>query len=332
MAGQGTEVGVEVGVGVVGCGGMGSWHAANVARQPGLRVVAVADVVPAAAERLGAELGARVIDGDALVAADEVDAVVVASSDESHAHYACATLALGKPCLLEKPLGDTIAQADQILDAELAAGRRLIRLGFMRELDPAHAQVAAALAELGPVTSIRGMHRNVDQVTRPVEILLSQSLIHDVHTVRWLSGSEIDAVTTHLVERTDGFRDILLVCRLASGAVAVLQFEDQGFAYEVHVEVTAEGGMAATLPHPRAVERRAGREGLAVGADWFARFEDAYRLEIEEWAMTLADGVPRGPSTWDGYAAQLVIDAATRSLASGTEEAVALRSKPALYG
>ncbi|MEM7273325.1 MAG: Gfo/Idh/MocA family oxidoreductase [Actinomycetota bacterium] len=319
-------------VGIIGCGGMGSWHAGNVAAQPGLTVVAAADVVPAAAEAVATRFGARVDEPDAVAVADDVDAVVIASSDDSHARYAVPAIADGKGCLLEKPLGSTMAQADEILAAEVAAGRRLVRLGFMRELDPAHVQVAAHLAELGPVTSIRGVHRNLDPSLRPVEMLITQSLIHDIHTVRWLTGSEIDSVRAHVVGRSDGFRDVLLVCTIASGAVATLAFEDQAFGYEVQVEVTAEGGMAATLPHPRAVRRSAEVETLTVGADWFGRFEDAYRLEVEAWAADLSAGVATGPSVWDGYAAQAVADAALVAVDSGAEEPVTLPPRPALYG
>ncbi|MGH1489441.1 MAG: Gfo/Idh/MocA family oxidoreductase [Acidimicrobiales bacterium] len=320
-----------IGIGVIGCGGMGSWHAGNAARQPGCSVVAVADVFVAAAESVAERTGARVVDPMQLIAAPDVDAVIIASSDESHAEFANAAIAAGKPCLIEKPLGATLAQARSILDAELAAGHKLVRVGFMRELDPAHRQVAASVAELGQITKIRCVHRNVDAAPRPVELLFAQSLIHDIHSIRWLAGDEIVAVRVHVVERSDGFRDVLMICNLAGGGLGVIEFEDQGFAYEVQVEVSALGGMAATLPHPRSVERRAGAESLPVGMDWFARFEDAYRLEIEDWVASIRDDLFRGPTVWDGYAAQVVADAAQRSIERNAEVAVELPEAPELY-
>lgn len=270
-------------------------------------------------------------DGDALVVADDVDAVLIASSDDTHARFASAAIAAGKPVFLEKPLGATLDQAEQILNAELAADRRLVRVGFMRELDPAHAQVAAALSDLGRITRVRSVHRNVDPAVRSVEDLFAQSLIHDIHTIRWLSGTEVSAVRVHVMTRPDGFRDVLMICTLASGAIGLVDFEDQGFAYEVQVEVTAQGGMATTVPHPRAAVKRAGQESLPVGVDWFSRFEEAYRLEIEEWAETLRSGVPSGPTVWDGYAAQVVADAAISAIRTDAEVSVMLPSIPALY-
>lgn len=320
-------------VGVIGCGGMGTWHAHNLAAQPGVTVVAAADAVPDAAQGVADALGAVVMDGMAVCASPEVDAVLIASSDETHARFAVATIEAGKPCFLEKPLGATLDQAQQVLDAEVAAGRRLTRVGFMRELDPAHVQVHEALAGLGPITRVRCVHRNVDPAPRDVDLLFAQSMIHDIHTIRWLSGQEFRRVTVHVVPRDDGFRDVLLVGELGDGSIGTIDFEDRAFAYEVQVEVTAVAGMAATLPHPRAVVRSAASEALRVGTDWFARFEEAYRLEIEEWCRTvLAGDISSGPSVWDGYAAQVAARAGEVAMLSGSPAMVELPDKPTMYG
>ena len=324
-------------VGVIGCGGMGTWHAHNLAAQPGVTVVAAADAVPDAAQGVADALGAEVMDGMAICSSSDIDAVLIASSDDTHAQFAVAAIEAGKACFLEKPLGATLDQAQQVLDAEVAAGRRLTRVGFMRELDPAHVQVADAVAGLGQITRVRCVHRNVDAAPRDVDLLFAQSLIHDIHTIRWLTGEEIRRVTVHVVPRDDGFRDILLVAELANGAIGTIDFEDRAFAYEVQVEVTAAGGMAATLPHPRAVVRTDASEQLRVGTDWFARFEEAYRIEIEEWcrevrAGMVDDGSFSGPTVWDGYAAQVVARAGEVAIFSGAPADVVLPTKPEIYG
>ncbi|MGI9624228.1 MAG: Gfo/Idh/MocA family oxidoreductase, partial [Acidimicrobiales bacterium] len=124
---------MTVGVGIVGCGGMGSWHASNVAAQAGVTVVAVADVATEAAEVVGARVAARTVDPAELVAQDDVDAVLIASNDESHAEFAVAAIDAGKFCFLEKPIGATVEDAQSVVDAEVAHGSRLTRVGFMRE-------------------------------------------------------------------------------------------------------------------------------------------------------------------------------------------------------
>lgn len=320
-------------LGVIGCGGMGTWHAHNLAAQPGVSVVAAADAVPAAAQGVADALGASVMDAMAVCSSPDVDAVLVASSDDTHATFAVAAIEAGKACFLEKPLGATLDQAQEVLDAEVAAGRRLVRVGFMRELDPAHVQVRDALAGLGRITRVRCVHRNVDVAPRDVDLLFAQSLIHDIHTIRWLTGEEFRRVTVHVVARDDGFRDILLVGELTNGSIGTIDFEDKAFAYEVQVEVTAAGGMVATLPHPRAVVRASAAEQLRVGTDWFARFEDAYRSEIEDWCRDMRNGsMASGPSVWDGYAAQVVARAGEVAIFSGAPAEVVLPAKPSLYG
>jgi myo-inositol 2-dehydrogenase/D-chiro-inositol 1-dehydrogenase len=319
-------------VGVIGCGGMGSWHALNLMAQPGITVSAVADAVPAAAESVAKAVGAEVVDGLQLIASDEVDAVLIASSDDTHAAFAVATIEAGKWCFLEKPVGATIDQARTVLGAEVAAGAVLTRVGFMRELDPAHAQLAASLSSMGPITRVRCVHRNVDDTPRDVGLLFAQSIVHDIHTIRWLTGQEFVRVTVHVVPRDDGFRDVLLVGELANGTLGTIDFEDQAFAYEVQVEVTAVGGMAATLPHPRSKVRTAASETITVGTDWFARFEDAYRVEIEQWCQDIQSGAARGPTVWDGYAAQAVARAGEIAMLSGSTADVDLAPRPALYG
>ncbi|MCP3936412.1 MAG: Gfo/Idh/MocA family oxidoreductase [Actinomycetia bacterium] len=308
---------------------MGSWHAGNLAAQPGVDVVAVADVYEPSAAAVAEQTGASVMDAHAAIEA--ADAVLIASSDDTHAEFAIAAIEAGKWCLLEKPLGATLDQAQRVLDAEIASGRIHTRVGFMRELDPAHAQVAAAAAELGHLTRVRSVHRNVDGERREVGLLFAQSLIHDIHTIRWLSGREFARVTVHVAERPDGFRDVLLVGGLVGGGLGVIDFEDQAFAYEVQVEVTGELGMAATVPHPRAIIRSQATESMIVGTDWFARFQDAYRLEIEQWCADLAVGVSSGPTVWDGFAAQVVAAAGEQAMLAGQPVEVVLPARPSIY-
>ena len=67
-------------------------------------------------------------------------------------------------------------------------------------------------------------------------------------------------------------------------------------------------------------------------ADWRERFIRAYDIEFQEWIDALAAGErPTGPSSWDGYAAAVVSDAAVEALHTGSRTTVTLRDKPDLY-
>ncbi|WP_342588480.1 Gfo/Idh/MocA family oxidoreductase [Rhizobium sophoriradicis] len=64
--------------------------------------------------------------------------------------------------------------------------------------------------------------------------------------------------------------------------------------------------------------------------DWRERFVEAYDQEFREWIAAASEGTAGGPSTWDGYAATLVADAALRAVSSGGLEPVNMIPKPTL--
>ncbi|NDH11979.1 MAG: hypothetical protein EBY44_09705, partial [Actinobacteria bacterium] len=113
--------------------------------------------------------------------------------------------------------------AREIVDTEVALGRRLIQLGFMRVYDERHTQVADALEHLGAARHIRCVHRNTNDGSRTVPQMLVESIIHDIHTVRWLGDDEIVSVATSVIAGGVDTRMIIATCRLAGGAVAVLE-------------------------------------------------------------------------------------------------------------
>ena len=65
--------------------------------------------------------------------------------------------------------------------------------------------------------------------------------------------------------------------------------------------------------------------------DFTVRFGDAYRRELEAWAVDALEGVVNGPNAWDGYCAAAVTDACLESLSSGNPAQVSSRPRPALY-
>ncbi len=323
----------RVRIGIIGAGGMGTFHAHTLHALPGTEVTVIADPFSDDAEALAAQLGATFSrDVDSVASAANVDAVVIASPDETHAELALAALAAGKPMLCEKPLATSIADAQRVVDAEAASGRRSIQLGFMREYDEAHVQLAKALTELGAVHFLRCAHRNTaSAAARPVEVIVGQSVVHDIHSVRFLSASEIFSVTANAAYDKGVLRHLVVLCRLVSGAHAVLEFDDAAYAYDVTVEATAADGDVLTGDPLRATLRQAGDRRVAVGADWFGRFADAYRHQDQAWVNSIRSGVFSGPSAWDGLVAQVVVEAILASLADGEEAVVRSLERPVLY-
>ena len=320
-------------IGIIGVGGMGSFHARALASLGGVRVAAVSDPHTPNAEAMHDELGAEIVaDPLELITSGSIDGLVIASPDDTHAALAIAAVEQGVPTLCEKPLATSVDDARAVVEVELTAGRRLIQLGFMREYDPAHRQLVETLAELGPIDHVRTVHRNANTTRRSLQAIVVQSMVHDVHSVRFLTGAEITSVHASGAGAEDGsFRHVAALCRLSSGAHAVLEFDDGGFAYEVGVEVLTRTGDALTSPPTRAIRRQHGSVSVHLGTDWFGWFADAYRVQDQAWVTSLRGGTATGPTAWDGLRSQLVVEAIRRSLDEQATVPVEFAVAPALY-
>src|SRR5438105_1703975 len=126
--------------GVIGVGVMGAEHARLLSHVvSGSEVGAVFDVDAHRADAVAASCAARVVDDPMVLIKDDlVDAVLVASSDQTHEQFVLACLAAGKPVLCEKPLAPDVDGCLRIIAAEGEIGRRLVSVGFMRRYDPGY--------------------------------------------------------------------------------------------------------------------------------------------------------------------------------------------------
>ncbi|MCY4466697.1 MAG: Gfo/Idh/MocA family oxidoreductase [Chloroflexi bacterium] len=329
-------------VAVIGTGAIGSLHATNLAlHTKGARVSAVMDIDRERADAVAQACGARAVtDAADLIADPAVDAILIASPDASHAELCLAAIAAGKPVLCEKPLATSLADAERIVNAELAAGERLVRVGFMRQVDPAHSDLQALLAsgQLGAPLRFRGTHfnpRRGDTIIR-IEGAIVNSLIHDMHSLRWLMSAEVqNALVQWLPDRADmprSARFALAHLTLDNGGLATLEWSgDSGYGYEVGVEIVGELGTAQTHSHSSPTIRRGGGLSQAVSPDWQDRFAEAYRIETQDWVDSIRQGAPTGPSAWDGYMSLVIADACLRSADSGLPELTRAIDRPAFY-
>ena len=329
-----------VGVGVIGTGMIGSVHADNLARRTiGARVAAVTDIDHARAEAVAADCGARATsDADELINAKDVDAVLIASPDTTHADLTIACIEAGKPVLCEKPLATTGADAERVVRAELAAGRRLVQVGFMRVYDRTHVDVYDMLhkGELGQALRFRGEHMNPWAGKRTIEKAIVNSLIHDIHSARWLMGAEIDEVyvnwITSAADEPRSARFALVQLSFVGGAIGTMEWSgDSGYGYEVTVEIVGERGTAQTVSHTSPVLRRGSTIAQAITPNWPQRFAQAYIDEMQIWSDSVRNSEPTGPSAWDGYMSLVVADACIRSTETGLPEAAVGIERPALY-
>ena len=168
----------EIGIGIIGGGYMGKAHAVamscvgavfNTKLRP--RLVSVAATSQASAERYkemyGFEKAAR--DWQELVADPAVEAVIIASPQDTHRAIAEAAFALKKPVLCEKPLAETQEDARAMAAAAQSAGVvNMIGFNYIRTPASQFARRLIQEGEIGDITWFRGMHEE-DFLARPDE-------------------------------------------------------------------------------------------------------------------------------------------------------------------
>ncbi len=333
---------MELRVGVVGTGSIGRDHIRRIStRCGGARVVAVADVNAAAARQTAEEYEARPFDrGEDLIAAQEVDAVLVASSDATHEPYVLEAIGRGKPVFCEKPLTPGPDGSRRIVDAEIAAGRHLVQVGYMRRYDPGYLQLKRVIGSgrLGAPLMVHCAHRNrtAGRGYRTA-MAVESSAVHELDILRWLLGEEYTSArvifpkrTRHCPERQQDPQVILLETR--SGVhIDIEVFLNCRYGYDIKCEVCCEDGTIA-LPEPsNAVVRESGARSVEIFPDWIRRFEAAYDLEIQDWIDGARAGKVAGPNAWDGYAAAFAAACCGQARDSGAQVPIGLAATPAFY-
>ena len=117
--------------------------------------------------------------------------MLITSIGETHAEYTLACIAAGKPVLCEKPLAPTTAECEQVLDAEVAHGTRLVVVGYMRRYDPGYQQVKASLegGAIGVPLMLHNVHRNSTVPESYTSFMtMTDSMIHEVDTTPLAAG------------------------------------------------------------------------------------------------------------------------------------------------
>ena len=327
---------------MIGAGVMGADHARILSSAvSGVELVAVSDPDSGRVAKIAetCKTARAFADPLDLIHDSRVDAVLVASPDQTHGTLVLACLDIGKPVLCEKPLAPTIEECLEVIEKERTLGRRLVTVGYMRRFDPGYVEMKRRLdqGKLGAALVMHCIHRNVAApsfMTAPM--LITNSAVHEIDIARFVLGREVRRVTV-VTPRKTGLSNMqdpqLLLLEMDDGVVVDAEiFINAQYGYDVRAELVCEKGtIALTPPHDVTVLHSA-QQGFAFPGDWRPRFALAYCAELQAWTEALRSGAPAGASAWDGYVATAVADAGLKSLASGQPAEVKLEPRPALYG
>jgi myo-inositol 2-dehydrogenase/D-chiro-inositol 1-dehydrogenase len=336
---------MTVNIGVIGTGKMAQDHIQRITETlSGARVVAVTDINKDLATSVAKTVDATVYDDSAsLIAAPEVDAVLVVSYGPAHEESVMQALDAGKPVMCEKPLTPTADGALRIMEKEVALGKRLVQVGFMRRFDPGYREIkkVAESGELGQVNMVHNAHRNASQNDYyTADMAINDTAIHEFDTMRWLLDSEIADIRVDKPRRSQNaaihLQDpLVVVFNMVNGIrVDVEVSVNVRYGYDIRCEAVFDSG-SVMLEDANTVSRRAAiGAGHTIPQDFIERFKTAYDIEMQEWIDSVIEGKIVGPSTWDGYVAAMVCDAGVKALNADADAApvkINLVAKPDLY-
>ena len=228
-------------VAVMGAGAIGRMHIERILSHPDVSLAGIADPSDAARELAAAAGVPWFADPLALLDQGAARAVILATPNATHTPIGLACVARGLPLLVEKPIADTVADAQRLCDAAAAAGVPLM-VGHQRRHNPILRQARALLQQglLGrPVTATvmatwLKPDAYFDMAWRrqagggPVLI----NMIHDIDLLRFLLG-EVVSVQAQTSSAVRGFAvedTASALLRFECGALATLNVSDAAVA------------------------------------------------------------------------------------------------------
>lgn len=319
---------------------MGSDHARIVAEDlPGAHLQVVCDAREDRARSVADALGASDAATGAMetVVRKDVDAVLIASPDETHAPLAIAAIQAAKPALCEKPLAPASRECLEVIAAEVQAGRRLIHTGFMRRFDESYVAMKAAFDEgaLGKAVMMHNFHRNVeapDWFTGRMAI--SNSAPHEIDIGRYVLGTEYMSVTAFQGKGATEIAPVMMVLETVDGQLVSIEVNNNAaYGYDVRGELVGDRGSVSLETPVHASYDLALQSTKRYAEDWRPRFAEAYRRQNKAWlnGVVAERPDPAAANAWDGYCATAVAEAGVASLETGARVGVELAKMPALY-
>jgi myo-inositol 2-dehydrogenase / D-chiro-inositol 1-dehydrogenase len=319
--------------GLLGAGRIGKVHARAIAGDPGARLVAVADAIPAAAEALAAEHGAETRTIDAIEAARDINAVVICTPTDTHAHLVERFARAGKGIFCEKPVDLSLARVRDCLRVVEDTGATLM-VGFNRRFDPDFNALKAAIdgGRIGAVEMVTLTSRDpgpppYDYIERSGGLFRDMT-IHDFDMARWLLGEEVETVlaaASVLVDpeigRRGDYDSANVILTTASGRQCTITNSRRAtYGYDQRIEVLGSRGAVAAANTRLANIEIATEDGFTRPPllDFFmTRYTAAYAAEIAAFVAALRDGTPPPATGHDGLMALALADAALKSVAEG---------------
>jgi len=313
-----------------GAGFIGKIHAANIANHPNAELAYIYDVNMEAAEQLAAQLGAQVINSPEEIWASDVDAILIASSTNTHADLLNGALQAGKPIYCEKPIDLDINRVKDVVKQAHRTDLPIL-IGFSRRFDANHIGIRQAFQN-GEIGKLEMIHITARDPKPPALSYVKVSggqfrdqTIHFFDMLRWLAGEdpiEVYATGAALVDPSIGEAGdtdtAMLILKFPSGALCHINCSRRAdYGYDERVELFGSKGMAVSRRKPRR-DVSLYKEGSVISdglhAGWFERMEPTFYQALDALIKTIKGEQVEYPTLMDGLKAQMIAEAAVESL------------------
>lgn len=337
-------------VGVLGCGPISQaahFEACRKARNAEL--YAICDLADDLVTKMAAihEPKVSYLDYDDMLADQHIEAVIIATADQFHFEAACKALAAGKHVLVEKPLGVSVEECEE-LRRQVHASGLLLQVGTMKRFDPGIVFAQRFIREeMGQILALKAwycdsIYRHIEiENLQPIPVTSSSAkrpagnpkadkhryflLAHGSHlvdTARFLGG-EIVSVQAKLVEKFGAYCWFVTV-EFADSSVGHLDLTlSVRMDWHEGFQIYGEYGSVLGKTYNPWYLRSSDVECFSVRDSQYHRVlgKDAhcYKLQIEGFADTILHNVPmQGATIEDGVAAIRALVAISRSVEMGS--------------
>ena len=323
----------KIGVGVIGAGRIGRLHIEHLAQSiPEVELIAICSLDAVGIESLTKQFNIpkTTIDYTALLADPRIDAVLVASSTDTHVEISQAAAKAGKHVFCEKPISLDLEQIDETLTIVEKAGVKF-QVGFNRRFDASFARIREAVAsgEIGEPHIMRITSR--DPSPPPIEYvkvsggIFLDMTIHDFDMARYLIGDEVVEVYATGGVRVDpkigeagDIDTTVITLRFQNGVIATIDNSREAvYGYDQRVEVFGSKGMVTAANPPTNTVTFSGSEGShAASPPYFfvERYKTAFLSELQAFFACIQEDTPPPVTGEDGKAPVVMGLAALKSL------------------
>jgi myo-inositol 2-dehydrogenase/D-chiro-inositol 1-dehydrogenase len=320
-------------VGLLGTGRIGRLHAETIASHSESTLYAVSDIDSGSANELAMQYRAALKSSEEIIADPNVDAILIATSTDTHSDFIEKASLAGKAVLCEKPVDLSLSRAKECLK-KVRAANNPIMIGFNRRFDPNFAQLKKSLddseigkSELLTITSF-------DPAPPPVSYvktsggLYRDMMIHDFDLSNFIMDElpvTISAVGHSLINPEIGAAgdvDTAVVTMIyADGKIAVIKNSRRAaYGYDQRIEILgAEGLLQAENIVENSVIKSTEAGVLSAKPKYFflERYMSAYKAEWDAFIKSIKEKTTVPVTLEDGVAALAMAEAATLSQSSG---------------